>query len=67
MPVGQDSLTWSLLKFNSEDTNEPNNDAIMKTYCKLQLACHVMHECFKPDKELDSETNLAEDIIFSRR
>ncbi|XP_040364398.1 uncharacterized protein LOC112173256 isoform X2 [Rosa chinensis] len=65
-PAGIDSLTWSLLKSDSKDTNEPNNDAITETYSRLNLAVIVMHECFKPFKKPHTGTDLAEDIIFSR-
>lgn len=64
--MGVDDLTWSLLKSDSDDTDEPNNDAITETYSRLSLALLVMHECFQPVMEPHTQRDLAEDIIFSR-
>lgn len=64
--VGVDDLTWSLLKSDSDDTDEPNNDAITETYSRLSLALLVMHGCFQPVMVPQTQRDLAEDIIFSR-
>ncbi|KAL6219032.1 hypothetical protein ACLB2K_012239 [Fragaria x ananassa] len=66
IPAGHGNLTWSLLKSDSNNTNDPNNAAITETYSKLNLALLVIHECFKPFKQPYCDTDLAEDMIFSR-
>ncbi|KAM5549677.1 hypothetical protein ABKV19_000882 [Rosa sericea] len=67
--VGVDNLTWSLwksMKSDSDNPNEPDNDAATETYTKLNLALQVMQECFKHFKKPHTGGYLAEDIIFSR-
>ncbi|CAN6556443.1 unnamed protein product [Malus baccata var. baccata] len=70
IPVGDDNLSWSLLKFNKCDTHATDehdtDDALTECYSKLNVALDVMHECFVPVKEPLTRRDLVEDVIFSR-
>lgn len=69
IPVGIDNLTWTLIKSMPSDTHDeaPDNEAMVENYSKLSIALDVMHECFKPMKELRTGRDLVANIIFSRR
>ncbi|KAI3682369.1 hypothetical protein L1987_82301 [Smallanthus sonchifolius] len=58
-----DSLSWRLLKL---DEDEQDMNECTETYSRLNIALDVMHECFQPVKHRWSDTNLVEDLIFSR-
>ncbi|XP_061348068.1 uncharacterized protein LOC133293509 [Gastrolobium bilobum] len=67
--VGLGNLTWTLVKFsNSESCNlgSAKSELLAESYCKLNVALSVMHECFEPLKEPFSSRDLVEDVIFSR-
>jgi N-acetylglutamate synthase-like GNAT family acetyltransferase len=70
IPVGVDNLTWTLLKSTySESCNladSPSIEASMEDYRKLNAALSLMHEIFEPVKQPLTNTDLAEDVIFSR-
>ena len=69
IPVGHDNLTWTLLKYkNAEDSDQEglDNEHLMESYSKLNIALSVMHECFEPMKEPRTKRDLVEDVIFSR-
>ncbi|XP_027090268.1 uncharacterized protein LOC113780994 [Coffea eugenioides] len=69
IPVGHDNLTWTLLKYkNAEDSDQDglDNEHLMESYSKLNIALSVMHECFEPMKEPRTKRDLVEDVIFSR-
>ncbi|KAM2614134.1 hypothetical protein TB2_028790 [Malus domestica] len=69
IPVGDDNLSWSLLKLNKCDTHATDehdiDDAL--TDSRLNIALDVVHECFLPVKEPLTGRDLVEDVIFSRR
>nr|KJB08984.1 hypothetical protein B456_001G116700 [Gossypium raimondii] len=68
IPVGTDNLTWTLIKSMPSNTHDEasDNEAMVENYSKLSIALDVMHECFKPIKELRTGRDLVADIIFSR-
>ncbi|XVE59433.1 hypothetical protein DITRI_Ditri05aG0046300 [Diplodiscus trichospermus] len=69
IPVGTDSLTWTLVKSMQSDTRDldaSDNEAMVENYSKLSIALAVMHECFEPVKEPRTGGDLVADIIFSR-
>ncbi|XP_062165066.1 increased DNA methylation 1-like [Alnus glutinosa] len=70
IPVGVDNLTWTLLKSTySESCNladSPRIEASMENYRTLNAALSLMHEIFEPVKQPLTNTDLAEDVIFSR-
>uniref|UniRef100_A0A5B7BUP7 PHD finger transcription factor n=1 Tax=Davidia involucrata TaxID=16924 RepID=A0A5B7BUP7_DAVIN len=63
VPVGKDNLTWTLLKYVHDASD---NEASAENYSKLNVALGVMHECFEPVKESRTRRDLVEDVIFSR-
>ncbi|KAL8208629.1 hypothetical protein R6Q57_008041 [Mikania cordata] len=69
IPVGQDDLTWSILKHKRPDgtNHDPSNmEEITESYSKLNIAVSVMHECFEPVKEPRTQRDIVEDVIFCR-
>ncbi|KAG2669946.1 hypothetical protein I3760_14G059900 [Carya illinoinensis] len=64
IPVGEDNLTWMLLKPMTPDSHDL--EALSENYSKLNVALGVMHECFIPMKEPRTRRDLVEDVIFSR-
>ncbi|CAK9152060.1 unnamed protein product [Ilex paraguariensis] len=69
VPVGEDNLTWTLMKYvESGGCGHGASDieASMENYSKLNFALGVMHECFEPVKEPRTRRDLVEDVIFSR-
>ncbi|GMY17366.1 increased DNA methylation 1-like [Fagus crenata] len=68
IPVGDDNLTWTVLKYDSESCNLDASDieASTENYSKLSAALSVMHECFDPVKDPHTNRDLVEDVIFSR-
>nr|KYP47148.1 Chromodomain-helicase-DNA-binding protein 4 [Cajanus cajan] len=67
--VGVDKLTWTLVKFIDPDrcdSGSIKSDLLAESYCKLNLALSVMHECFKPLKESFTRRDIVEDVIFNR-
>ncbi|XP_047333423.1 increased DNA methylation 1-like [Impatiens glandulifera] len=58
--VGE-NLTWTLWKGGYS----PDNEA--ESYGKLNVALNVMHECFEPVKDPETQRDLVEDVIFCRR
>ncbi|KAL6967691.1 hypothetical protein U1Q18_033498 [Sarracenia purpurea var. burkii] len=70
VPVGEDNLTWTLLKYTNYDDDDDRGgsdmEVLTETYGKLNVALSVMHECFEPVKEPRTKRDLVEDVIFSR-
>jgi len=69
VPVAN-NLTWTLVKFINPDSCDVGNiesDLLAESYCKLNLALSLMHECFEPLKESLTCRDIVEDVIFSRR
>ncbi|XP_017434654.2 uncharacterized protein LOC108341489 isoform X1 [Vigna angularis] len=69
IPVAS-NLTWTLVKFINPDSCDLGNvesDLVAESYCKLNLALSLMHECFEPLKEPLTSRDLVEDALFSRR
>ncbi|KAB1225748.1 hypothetical protein CJ030_MR1G029250 [Morella rubra] len=64
LPVGEDNLTWKLLKPMTPDTHDV--EALSENHSKLNVALEVMHECFEPIKESRTQRDLVEDVIFTR-
>ncbi|KAI4318223.1 hypothetical protein L6164_026013 [Bauhinia variegata] len=66
--VGENNLKWTLLKWvNSDNCHlSNNNNYLAESYCKLNVALGLMHECFETLKEPDSKRDLIEDVLFSR-
>ncbi|CAN4101052.1 unnamed protein product [Withania somnifera] len=60
--VGDDNLTWTLLKYTKSDDHESS----VEVYSRLRVALTVMHECFEQVKEPLTGRDIAEDVIFSR-
>lgn len=60
--VGNDNLTWTLLKYIEHDADAPS----VEIYARLCVALNVMHECFEPVKELLTGRDIVEDVIFNR-
>ncbi|CAN1847123.1 Increased DNA methylation 1 [Linum perenne] len=71
IPVGVDDLTWTLLKSVEYDDKESSVSSIeaaeAQSYMKLEIALHVMHECFEPLEEFRTGRDIVNDVIFSRR
>ncbi|CAN0905697.1 Increased DNA methylation 1 [Linum grandiflorum] len=57
--VGEDDLTWTLLRSSEEESSE--------TTAKLNSAIDVLHECFEPFKDEFSGTDMVEDLTFSKK
>ncbi|PSR86176.1 Increased DNA methylation like [Actinidia chinensis var. chinensis] len=69
IPVGQDNLTWTLLKYvkcDDDECDDSDTEDLMDNYSKLNVALSLMHECFEPVKESRTRRDLVEDVIFSR-
>ncbi|KAL2488623.1 increased DNA methylation 1-like [Forsythia ovata] len=69
VPVGNENLTWTLMKnikADSHDQEASDNEFLVESYSKLNIALSVMHECFEPVKEPHTKRDLMEDVIFSR-
>ncbi|KAG9158643.1 hypothetical protein Leryth_021989 [Lithospermum erythrorhizon] len=66
--VGNDSLTWTLVKHREQDANhfDINNESSIETYSKLTVALDVIHECFEPLKERLTHRDIVEDVIFCK-
>jgi N-acetylglutamate synthase-like GNAT family acetyltransferase len=63
IPVGRDNLTWTLLK----STDDALDIEASKEKCnKLKAAISVMHECFEPVKDPQTNSDLVEDVILGR-
>lgn len=68
-----DDLTWRLLKsmevrdHHGPSTSKEMEEALMENQSKLSVALDVMHECFEPIKDVPTERDLVEDVIFNRR
>ncbi|KAM3373958.1 putative protein isoform X2 [Capsicum galapagoense] len=60
--VGDDDLTWTLLKYTKADDSESSAEI----YSRLRVALNVMHECFEPVEELLTGRDITKDVIFSR-
>ncbi|CAH9129238.1 unnamed protein product [Cuscuta epithymum] len=54
--VEPDNLTWTLLNSGDDENHK-----------KLRAALDVMHECFEPVREHLTQSDLLEDVMFSRR
>lgn len=71
--LGVDDLTWRLLKsmevrdHHGPSTSKEMEEALMENQSKLSVALDVMHECFEPIKDVLTERDLVEDVIFNRR
>lgn len=68
--VGDDNLTWTLLKYIEPDDSVSDNvdyESSVENYSRLSVALDVMHECFEPVKEPHTRRDIVEDVIFSRR
>ncbi|KAL4273150.1 hypothetical protein GQ457_13G009220 [Hibiscus cannabinus] len=57
------NLTWTLLK---SDHPVRGTGSSAKDQSKLRVALKVMHECFEPNKSVETGRDLVEDVIFSR-
>ena len=57
IPVGENGLTWTLLKAASSKNDQSS---------KLGVALSVMHECFEPAKDPLTKRDIVEDVIFGR-
>ncbi|KAL6578686.1 hypothetical protein OROMI_008902 [Orobanche minor] len=66
IPVGNDNLTWTLLKNIKSDSASDVDEGLLEVYGKLNVALGVMHECFEPVKERGTGRDLVEDVIFSK-
>ncbi|KAH9622744.1 hypothetical protein KSS87_004770 [Heliosperma pusillum] len=67
--VGQDNLTWTLLKPMQYQAGEHENCdlvAMAENFSKISIALEVMHECFEPVKEPRTKRDLVEDVLFCR-
>ncbi|KAL2336979.1 hypothetical protein Fmac_011425 [Flemingia macrophylla] len=67
--VGVGQLTWTLVKFIDPDRCDIGSvkiDLLAESYCKLNLALLVMHECFESLKDSFTNRDLVEDVIFNR-
>ncbi|KAJ7958258.1 Increased DNA methylation 1 [Quillaja saponaria] len=70
IPLGEDNLTWTLLKtMNSKkcETDTSDLELRMQINSKLNLALSVMQECFEPSIEALTGKDLVGKVIFSRR
>ncbi|CAK7328245.1 unnamed protein product [Dovyalis caffra] len=68
IPVGVDNLTWTLFKSMQSDNHKfdaSDNETLVETYSKLNIALDVMHECFEPVEEPCTRRDLMQDVIFS--
>ncbi|XP_010541659.1 PREDICTED: increased DNA methylation 1-like isoform X3 [Tarenaya hassleriana] len=61
--VGSDNLTWTLMKTLKSDIANLNHEY----ESKLNLAVDIMHECFEPVDETQSQGDIIRDVVFSRR
>lgn len=67
--VGTEHLTWTLLKYMGSDFSKQDasdDEGLVESYSKLNVALHVMHECFEPVEEPRTKRDLMEDVIFNR-
>lgn len=71
IPVGTENMTWTLVKYMESNISKNavtyDDESSVESYCKLNVALSVMHECFEPVKEPRTRRDLMEDIIFNRR
>ncbi|CAK7330553.1 unnamed protein product [Dovyalis caffra] len=68
IPVGVDNLTWTLFKSMQSDNHkldDYDDETLVETYSKLNIALDVMHECFEPVEESCTRRDLMQDVIFS--
>lgn len=69
IPVGTDNLTWTLLKSTEDKScnpDAPDIEASKEKCSKLKAAIAVMHECFEPVIDPQTNSDLVEDVIFGR-
>jgi len=68
--VGHNNLTWTLIKpknYEATDQNDCDIETTAEIYSKLGVALEVMHECFEPVKEPQTQRDIVEDVLFCRR
>ncbi|KAJ4959687.1 hypothetical protein NE237_019597 [Protea cynaroides] len=69
-PVGDTNLSWVILQSSKDGRGDPkeSSGAELRTdyYRKLNAAVGLMHECFEPIGELNTNGDLVEDLIFSK-
>ncbi|PIA59473.1 hypothetical protein AQUCO_00400391v1 [Aquilegia coerulea] len=68
IPVGIGNLSWTILKSSNDGCGKDAYDTEIMTehQSKLNVALSVLHECFEPIKE--PQTNdLVKDVIFNKR
>ncbi|XP_042499686.1 increased DNA methylation 1-like [Macadamia integrifolia] len=58
-----DTLSWSILRHNS---HQLNTETMMEFHAKLNVALGIMHGSFKPIHEPYTNSDLIEDVIFSK-
>lgn len=57
IPVGNDNLTWTLLKYKKTEVHNRS---------KLNVVIKLLHECFNPVKEPLTQRDIVEDVIFCK-
>ncbi|KAJ4961201.1 hypothetical protein NE237_021111 [Protea cynaroides] len=58
-----DNLFWTILRYNS---NECCTDTMMEFHAKLNVALGIIQESFQPIREPYSNSDLIEDVVFSK-
>ncbi|XP_061363517.1 increased DNA methylation 1-like isoform X3 [Gastrolobium bilobum] len=66
IPVGEDNLTWTLLKTVKSDNCCEDLESLSQIESKLSMALSVFHECFDPIIDALTGRNIISDVIFSR-
>ncbi|CAL0323200.1 unnamed protein product [Lupinus luteus] len=64
--VGEDNLTWTLLKLENPKSSDTTNDFFIECYSKLNVAASAMHECFVPQENPFSGRDITLDVKFGR-
>ncbi|XP_043717967.1 increased DNA methylation 1-like [Telopea speciosissima] len=58
-----DNLFWKILRYNSK---ELDSESMMEFHAKLNIGLAIMHGSFEPIHEAFTDSDLIEDVIFSR-
>ncbi|XP_061361954.1 uncharacterized protein LOC133305733 [Gastrolobium bilobum] len=66
IPVGEDNLTWTLLKNVKSDNRYEDLERLSQIESKLSVALGVFQECFDPIINDLTGRDIVSDVIFSR-
>ncbi|URE13136.1 PHD-finger [Musa troglodytarum] len=59
-------LSWTLLRWSSNDNSDLSLEAMAEHHSKLCIALDVLHECFVPMTEPRTQSDLVADLLFNK-